>query len=235
MGRLPGARYVDLRYSPAPVRATGCRAPGVTGETGADMGRAAGGSRLSRGRNSRIILPLVAVACIATACSSGSSGKQSSKTSTSAASATTTTTAAHQTSVKQNCDLFTAAQVTAVFGVGFQNAVDGSTGCEYPLQQGAGQVTVSFAAASNQFDPNYGQTYYRGIARGGQPITVSGAAQAVYSSDTNPLGQVSESVVVLTKTGESFSIQLAGDDAPKNAESRLQALAQRGVQRIEAG
>jgi hypothetical protein len=185
-----------------------------------------------------VCLVSIVLGCATAACGGGSSKPSASPaaaTSNAASSTTvaTTTTVPRQSSITTNCGLFTAAQLQQAFGVALKPGTETSVGCDYSLVRGAGQVTVSFAGATS-VDPTYGATFYRAISRGGEPINVPGAAEATYTSNTNPFGQVSEEIVVLTKQGASFSIDVAGDDAPKGVRAQLVTAAKAGVARVQS-
>ena len=186
---------------------------------------------------------LVLIVCGAAACGSGSKHTSTSTSPTSPSSGvaptttapavTTTTKPATPTrpaSIKTDCDLFTAAQLQQIFGVALKDGVESSIGCDYSLQQGAGQLTVSLSAKTT--NPGYGAEYYNALARGAPPIAVAGAVKAAYAATTNPLGQVSEGITVLAKTGDSFNIQAAGDNFPTNVKQQMVTAAAAGAQKL---
>ncbi len=119
-------------------------------------------------------------------------------------------------------DLLTSAQLRTAFGVAFQEP----SSCSFALAQGAGGVDITFTAAASG-----GRDVYDRLASG-QPVKVNGAADALYKTEQNPFGQTTETVNVLTKNGDTFSISLRGDDAPKNQRAQLTTAATAAMKRL---
>jgi hypothetical protein len=110
------------------------------------------------------------------------------------------------------------AEIEQALGIGLQDSPD----CNYALAQGAGGIDVSFTTFPSA-EESWGS-----IAKG-KPVTVKGAADALYNTSENRFGQVSEIIYVRLKNGDMFTILARGDDAPKGAEAQLVAAAKAAV------
>jgi hypothetical protein len=118
--------------------------------------------------------------------------------------------------------LLTPSQLQAALGVAFQKP----SSCSFALAQGAGGVDVSFTSAAAG-----GRDTYARLASG-RPVDVKAAADALYKTEQNALGQTTETVYVLTENGDTFSISVRGDDAPKNQQAQLAKAATTAMKRL---
>ena len=146
----------------------------------------------------------------------------------SAASSTPAAPKGNATAVTTDCDLLTPAELESAFGVAFMDGVEQSGfECLFGLAQGAGGVAISAKAAADG-----GSRFYSQLAKG-ESAQVPGAADAKYATNTNRLGQNSETISVLTKKGNTFSITVQGDDAPQAPEAQMIVAASTGVRRFD--